>query len=501
MYPVKKGATDQTMYFTLRDSTNHLPKTDVTITDIDLYYVTHKAAISTKADATALAAADSAHADNKAFHVGYGVYRIDWPDVWTGNVGETVQLIVVCTGVDTTFLECMLSPPVDVISIGGTVQTANDNGADINDILTDTGTTLDGKLDTIAGDTTTDIPALIDALPTAAEIKTAIEAAGGHLALILEDTGTTLDTKLNTIDDFLDTEIAAILSDTNELQTDWANGGRLDLILDAASAPTASQVADAVWDEAISGHLGAGSTGNALNAAGSAGDPWATPIPGAYGAGTAGKILGDNINAPIATVDTVVDAIKVVVDNIHDTDLPAVKTETAAILVDTGTTLDALIQDIPTVAEFNARSLPSADYTIVSDLGVVQTADHTAAIADIPTVAEFNARSTTDPATQTLLGTVAGYLDTEIAAIKAKTDNLPTDPADQSAVEAAITAATSPLATAANLATVDTVVDAVKVQTDKLTFTVANQIDANVQSINDKALTGDGSTGTPWGPV
>jgi hypothetical protein len=41
----------------------------------------------------------------------------------------------------------------------------------------------------------------------------------------------------------------------------------------------------------------------------------------------------------------------------------------------------------------------------------------------------------------TTLATIAGYLDTEIAAIKARTDNLPTDPADQSAVEAAITAA------------------------------------------------------------
>jgi hypothetical protein len=44
--------------------------------------------------------------------------------------------------------------------------------------------------------------------------------------------------------------------------------------------------------------------------------------------------------------------------------------------------------------------------------------------------------------------------NSDITAIKAKTDNLPSDPADQSAVEAAITAATSPLATAANLATV-----------------------------------------------
>lgn len=41
-------------------------------------------------------------------------------------------------------------------------------------------------------------------------------------------------------------------------------------------------------------------------------------------------------------------------------------------------------------------------------------------------------------ATAANLAVVAGYLDTEIAAIKAKTDNLPTDPADQSLVEAAI---------------------------------------------------------------
>lgn len=41
----------------------------------------------------------------------------------------------------------------------------------------------------------------------------------------------------------------------------------------------------------------------------------------------------------------------------------------------------------------------------------------------------------------TLLNTIDDLLDTEIAAIKAKTDNLPANPADQSAVEAAITAA------------------------------------------------------------
>jgi len=56
------------------------------------------------------------------------------------------------------------------------------------------------------------------------------------------------------------------------------------------------------------------------------------------------------------------------------------------------------------------------------------------------------------------------------------------------------------LATAANLATVDTVVDAVKDKTDSLTFTTAGQVDANVQYVNDVAVTGTGATGDEWGP-
>ena len=57
------------------------------------------------------------------------------------------------------------------------------------------------------------------------------------------------------------------------------------------------------------------------------------------------------------------------------------------------------------------------------------------------------------------------------------------------------------LATAANLATVDNVVDAIKAKTDSLTFTVAGQVDANMQSINDTALAGDGGSGTEFDVV
>lgn len=68
------------------------------------------------------------------------------------------------------------------------------------------------------------------------------------------------------------------------------------------AADAVAEIADAVWDEALSGHLSAGSTGEALNAAGAAGDPWTTSLPGAYGAGSAGYIVGTNINAAISSL-------------------------------------------------------------------------------------------------------------------------------------------------------------------------------------------------------
>lgn len=44
-------------------------------------------------------------------------------------------------------------------------------------------------------------------------------------------------------------------------------------------------------------------------------------------------------------------------------------------------------------------------------------------------------------------------------------------------------------------------VGAIKTQTDKLTFTVANQLDSNILSVNSTTVTGDGQSGTEWGPV
>lgn len=84
---------------------------------------------------------------------------------------------------------------------------------------------------------------------------------------------------------------------------------KLDVVLSTRLAtsgyttpPTVGAIADQVWEEPLGDHTGvAGSTALALNAAGSAGDPWGTALPGAYGAGTAGKILGTNLNATVSS--------------------------------------------------------------------------------------------------------------------------------------------------------------------------------------------------------
>lgn len=66
---------------------------------------------------------------------------------------------------------------------------------------------------------------------------------------------------------------------------------RIGAPVGASISADIAAVAPATWDVTLSSHLTALTTGAALNAAGSSGDPWATALPGVYGAGTAGNIV------------------------------------------------------------------------------------------------------------------------------------------------------------------------------------------------------------------
>jgi hypothetical protein len=256
------------------------------------------------------------------------------------------------------------------------------------------------------------------------------------------------------------------------------------ILEDTAAIPAASAIADAVWDEAISGHLGAGTTGNALNAAGSAGDPWSTPLPGSYGAGTAGLLLG-------TTIPNAIDAV----DNYIDTEIGTLTTELAKVPKSDGsaswnatalaaiqgectdalnaydpptkTEMDTAIGDVPTAAEIKTAIEAAGSHLalILEDTGT--TLD--TLIKDVPTTAEFEARTIV----------AANYATaTSQTTIIADTNELQTD--------------------LTNGGRLDLLFDGIKSQTDKLTFTSGNDLDCNVQKINDVTITGDGSA-TPFG--
>ena len=112
----------------------------------------------------------------------------------------------------------------------------------------------------------------------------------------------------------------------DEAIADHDGAGSTGLSLAGASAPSAADVADAVWDETIADHDGVGSTGAALAAAGGSGDPWSTALPGAYGAGTAGNIIGNNLDAAVSDVPTAVE---------NRTEIDSNSTQLAAIVADT----------------------------------------------------------------------------------------------------------------------------------------------------------------------
>lgn len=163
--------------------------------------------------------------------------------------------------------------------------------------------------------------------------------------------------------------------------------GNLSGSVGSVTGLTNASIADQVWDEVLSGHLTSGTTGFALNASGSAGDPWSTALPGAYSAGTAGYIVGTNLDVAVSSVSG-------------------------------GSGLDAAgVRAAIGLASANLDTQLAAIDTVV-DAVLVDTAEIGTAGAGLTALASA-----------ANLATLAGYVDTEVAAIKAKTDNLPASPA------------------------------------------------------------------------
>lgn len=202
----------------------------------------------------------------------------------------------------------------------------------------------------------------------------------------------------------------------------------LDAQVSSASAPTAAAVADAVWDEAIAGHLGAGSTGEALNAAGAAGDPWTTTLPGAYGAGSAGYIIGNNLDAPISTVDTVVDGIQTDLSNGTD-GLGAIKAAVDAIPTSnpTAAAIADAVLDEALAGHVTAGTLGKAVADIESDATAILADTNELQTDDIPgtlaTLATAAALATVDSNVDAILVDTGTTLPAQINSVPTATEN------------------------------------------------------------------------------
>lgn len=177
------------------------------------------------------------------------------------------------------------------------------------------------------------------------------------------------------------------LADTNELQADWANGGRLDLILDAILEDTGT------------------------------------------------------------TLDGIVDSI------LEDT----------AVIGAAGAGLSAIPWNAAWDAEVQSEC---ADALTASGLTAAGIAD---AVWDEASTGHTDA------------GKAGAQLWTDLDAVLADTDEIQAELADGGRT--------------------DLLIDGVKAKTDSLTFTVAGNVDANIQRINDVALTGNGTLGSEWGPA
>ena len=215
-------------------------------------------------------------------------------------------------------------------------------------------------------------------------------AADGAGGLPISDAGgLDLDTKLANAHEITAARMGAL--------TDWIDGGRLDLLLDAI--PTVGEIQaemeengasllDTIRDDLANGTDGLGALKALIDALNNVStsdlataltnihldhllavdyDPASKP-------GIATALLNELVEndggvsrltqnaleqAPGATPPTVGEI---------RTEMEGAGTKLSNVLTDTETTLDALIKDIPTNSEFNARTLLSADYITVADI-------------------------------------------------------------------------------------------------------------------------------------
>lgn len=364
MRQIKGGTLNVSVVIRIIDSTDGTPETGVVAATAGLAFNYRREGAATVAITTInnLALLTTAHTDGGILHIGDGYYRVDFQDAAFAAGATGVLLTGTATGmvVIGEYVELVAYDPADAVRLGLTsLPNAAADAAGGLPISDAGGLDLDAKLANTNEVTVARMGALtdwidagrLDAILDAIKVKTdflpsATAGAAGGVFIAGTNAATTVTTSFTTtftgnltgsvgsvtgavgsvagnVDgnvtgsvgsisgvtfptNFADLSISVTtgLVDITQAAADkaWSTAARVLTANTNLNDPTAAAIADQVWEEAIADHSGTGgSTAEQLAAAGAAGDPWSTALPGAYGAGTAGYIVGTNIDATITS--------------------------------------------------------------------------------------------------------------------------------------------------------------------------------------------------------
>lgn len=265
---VAGGATDVTTYFAMRLAADGTGATGLDVTTFDLQYVRTGAAPSAKVDATALAATDSAHADNKAIEVDAtdqpGLYRVDWPDAaFAAGVPEVI-LSVKCATCFTEHMAVEIDMPVVAESLdtqakadvkallyGQELQTGTAEAGTTAGTIVDTDISPDSEGPIYVGN----IVLLTGGTSASKQVRRIATAQAGSFAVSPDfspapTTGETWTVFRGEPTNFIDlyTAIAAQLA-TSEI----VDEGYLDAALVEVGGYSPAEIATAIWSKGISG--------------------------------------------------------------------------------------------------------------------------------------------------------------------------------------------------------------------------------------------------------
>lgn len=325
---IKAGSTDVSLIIMLRSSTDNTAVTDKSYSDFNVSYWRQGGTRTAVTEAT-LATVDAAHSDGGIIEVDStnmpGLYRLDLPDAAVSSGADWVVISAVVSGAY-VFVERYALESTNSTSIATSI-------AALNDI-----STSDVNIQCATALTTYDPPtkAELDAGLAGLNDIAAADVWSVATRALTDKAGFTISGSKTTLDDLNDLSAADVNAQCDTALSDYDAPTKVELDsgLAGLNDPTAAMIADAVWDEAISGHTGAGTFG-AKNQ---------KVVPSESANDYKADVSALATAAALATVDSNVDAILVDTGTTLPSNLSTmegkidtVDSNVDAILTDTGT--------------------------------------------------------------------------------------------------------------------------------------------------------------------